>query len=221
MGVEKGNFIEIEFTGKISETGKVFDTTNKKVAQESGIDTKDIKPFLLCVGHKMLPPGLDSDLKGKEVGKEYEVELNPEAAFGRRNPTLVQTVPLKFFQSQNINPQRGMQLSIDGKLARVLSSSGGRVLVDFNHPLAGKKVTYTYKILRMITDEKEKVNALQDFFFKQRFDFDIKEKNIIFKGDRNVEPIILLFKNKFKEILGFEISFEEKDRKISLDTTKS
>jgi|TARA_B100001971_G_C18217332_1_gene554755 FKBP-type peptidyl-prolyl cis-trans isomerase SlyD len=203
--IKQNDFVEIEFTGKIAETGEIFDTNIKEEAKKAGLDIKNIKPFLLSIGHKMLPPGLDKDLGGKEIGKNYSIEINPENAFGKRNPEMIRMIPTKLFHKQNINPERGTQLTLDGQLVRVLSNSSGRTLVDFNNPLAGKKIKYDYKIIRKIKEQKEKVDAIQEFLFRRKFEFDIKDKKIIFKVKKEEEVFIKMFQPKFKEILGMEI----------------
>jgi FKBP-type peptidyl-prolyl cis-trans isomerase 2 len=168
----------------------------------------------MSIGNKMLPEGFDKDLEAKETGKKYNVEISPNEAFGKRNPQLIRMVPNKIFQEQKINPQRGMQLNLGGQLARVLSASGGRVLVDFNNPLAGKVVIYEYKILKKINSQDEKINALQDFLFKKQFQFSVsdgKEKTITFqlkKDEKQFEKFIELMSEQFKKILGMKIKVE-------------
>ena len=74
--------------------------------------------------------------------------------------------------------------------------------MDFNNPMAGKEVEYNYKILKKITDDKEKINALQDFFFKQRFDFELKDKKVIF-NEQNLMPFHLpLLVEELEEFLN-------------------
>ena len=53
-------------------------------------------------------------------------------------------------------------------------------------------------------NDKEKIDAVQDFFFRQRFEFDIKDKKVIFK-DSKLKPMVDVFKDKFKDILGFDL----------------
>jgi len=220
MTIKKNDFIEIEFTGKITDTDEVFDTNIKADAEKAGLDTKNIKPFILSVGHKMLPDGFDEDLEGKETGKTLTIELKPEQAFGKRNPQMIKMVPTKHFQEQKINPERGMQLNLDGQLTRVLSSSGGRTLVDFNNPLAGKNITYSYKINKKVTDQKEKINALQDFLFKKTFEFEVKEKTLTLKIPKQAEQLIQMLAPKFKEILSLELKTEIVEEKKSEDKPK-
>jgi len=203
--INKNDFIEIEFTGKIRGTDEIFDTTIKADAEKAGLNIKEIKPFILSVGHKMLPTGFDADIEGKDVGKQYTLNLNPEDAFGKRDPKLVRMIPTKHFHEQKINPERGMQLNLDGQIVKILSSDRGRTLTDFNNPLAGKPITYTYKINKTVTDQKEKINALQDFLFRKQFDFEIKEDKVTFKIEKQFEPFIKMFTPKFEEILGLKI----------------
>lgn len=208
MDVKKNDFVEIEFTGKILITGEIFDTNIKNDAEKAGLETKNIKPFILSVGNKMLPTGFDLDIEGKEIGKNYSVECNPEDAFGKRNPEMVRMIPTKLFHEQKINPQRGMQITLDGQLVKVLSSSGGRTLIDFNNPLSGKKISYDYKINKKITDVNEKVNALQDFLFRRRFDFDLGEKKVTFKVGKEFEQFVKMFSGKFEELVGLKIEIK-------------
>lgn len=218
MAIKKGDFIEIEFTGKIKDNDEVFDTNVKEIAEKNNFNVQDLKPFILAVGQKMLPKGFDEDLEGKEAGKEYKIELKPEEAFGKRNKDFIRMIPTKMFLEQRINPERGMQLSLDGQLVKVLSNSSGRTLVDFNNPLAGKEVVYEYKILREIKEQKEKINGLQDFFFKRIFDFEIKDKKIVFKVEKQFEPFVKLFSDKFKELLDLEVEAEIVEKKKEVKT---
>lgn len=160
MPIKKHDFVEIEYTGQLKD-GIVFDTTDEKTAKENNIhDPKaEYKPTIVCIGEQQIPEGLDEFLQGKETGQEYTVELLPEKAFGKKNAQKIRLIPLSAFKKQEIMPQPGLQVNIDNEMGTILRVSGGRVLVDFNHPLAGKKVTYQIKPLRIITDTKEKVEA--------------------------------------------------------------
>ncbi len=221
MAINKGDFIEIEFTGKISDNGEVFDTNIEKDAKEAKLDIKNFKPFVMSVGHKMLPAGFDDDLIGKETGKEYFVELTPEKAFGKRDSRLIRMIPTKLFHEQKIDPQRGMQLALDGQIVKVLSNSGGRTLIDFNNPLAGKKIEYKYKINKVINDEKEKIDALQDFLFRNKFDFEKKEDKIVFKVPKEYLQFVKIFSGKFEEIIGQKIDAEVAEKKEEKKKQKS
>jgi len=205
--VQNSDFVEIEFTGKFKDTNEIFDTNSKPEIDKKKLNF-EAKSYVICVGKGMSIKGLDRDIEGKEIGKEYSAEFSPEDAFGKRNPSLVRMIPLKFFIEQKIMPQKGMQLSLDGAIVKVISVSSGRVLVDFNNPLAGREVLYTYKLVRKLEDVKEKVNSLQDFFFKKRFDFDVKDKEVTFKVEENLKRFIEMMAKPFADILGMKIKAE-------------
>lgn len=204
----KNDFIEIEFIGK--SNNQIFDTTNPKEARELGIkNPEEIKPMIVSIGNQMILKGLDDELAGKEIEKKYSIHLSPEKAFGKRNPQIIRTYSLSSFIKNNIHPHPGMSLQLDNHVVRVLSVTGGRVTVDFNNPLAGKEVDYDFIIKRKIKDDKEKINALQDFFFRQRFEFTIKGKKVIFKNNL-IKAILPVLDKKFEEMTGFTFSIEEK-----------
>ena len=203
---QKNEFVEIEFTGSANQ--EVFDTTSKEKAKEMNLDA-DVKPITVSIGNGMVIKGFDNELEGKELGKQYSVHLTADQGFGKRDPRLIRTLPLKIFHQQNMNPVPGTTVQLDNHIAKIISVSGGRVTTDFNNPLAGKEIDYEFKILRKVTDDKEKVNAVQDFFFKQRFEFEIKDKTVIFK-DEKIKPLVEMFKQKFKEISGFDAEIEVK-----------
>ena len=213
--INKNDFIEIEFTGKISNTNEIFDTNITADADKANLNITELQPFILSVGHKMLPTGFDANLEGKETDKQYTINIKPEDAFGKRNPQLVRIIPTKHFHEQKIEPKRGMQLTLDGQLVKILSSDRGRTLVDFNNPLAGKEVTYTYKINKIITDQNQKINALQDFLFRKQFNFKTEDKTIIFKIEKQFEPFIKMFAPKFEEILGMKIEYKITEEKTT------
>ena len=172
MKTKEKDFVEIEFIGKIKNTGEIFDTNIKKEAEKINLKIEE-KPLIVCIGQGMLIQGLDKFLEDKEIGKKYKIELPPEYAFGARSQKLIKIIPLKAFREKNFSPAPGVILTLDNALAKIIAVSGGRVIVDFNNPLSGKEVEYEFSIKRGIQDEKEKINALQDFFFRKRFNFSV------------------------------------------------
>ena len=99
MSLQKKDFIEIEFTGKIKDE-EIFDSNIKEDIETAKLNVKP-KPFIFCLGEAMFLKGVDDFLIGKEIGK-YTIELSPEKAFGNREPKLVQMIPMKVFREQKI-----------------------------------------------------------------------------------------------------------------------
>ncbi|MDP3066260.1 MAG: peptidylprolyl isomerase [Methanobacteriaceae archaeon] len=162
MPVKKGDFIRLDYTGKIQETNKVFDTTNQEIAEKDEISTegKVYGAISIVVGGGHLLPGLDEVLEGMEAGEEKTVEISPENGFGERNPQLLQMVPMREFKKQGIKPQVGMTITSEGTTGIIRTVSGGRITVDFNHELAGKNLEYHVKVEEIIEDDAEKVKGM-------------------------------------------------------------
>lgn len=206
----KNDFIELEFTGRIKD-GQLFDTNIKEEAKKIDLNIKT-RPLVICIGQGMILPALDEFLIGKDIAK-YSVELGPEQAFGKRDFSLVKTIPLKVFIEQNVIPQPGMIFNFDNIFGKVAAVSGGRVIVDFNNPLAGKTVIYELNAKRKLTDEKEKVESLISFFLRKKLDFKLEDKKLIITSENKMKSFIELFKDKFKEILNLELEVKEIETK--------
>jgi FKBP-type peptidyl-prolyl cis-trans isomerase 2 len=164
--MKKGDFVEIDFVGRISGTGEIFDLTDEETAKKEGVYSPKhrYKPSLVIIGSGMAVPGVESKLEQMEPGHESEFELSPEEAFGGRDMKLVRIVSMSKFLKEKISPVPGMFVDIDGMQTKVLSVAGGRVRVDFNHPLAGKHLRYKLRLVREITDALEKAKALLSYY---------------------------------------------------------
>jgi FKBP-type peptidyl-prolyl cis-trans isomerase 2 len=160
--IKKKDFVEISFVGKLKNEGHIFDTTDEKVAKENNLYNPNIKygSIITCVGEGLILKGLDDALIGKEIGKNYSVELKADDTFGKRNAKLVKLVPLNVFKKANIQPVPGLQVTFDDALGIVKTISGGRVIVDFNHPLSGKELVYDFKIISKVDDKVEQIKSL-------------------------------------------------------------
>lgn len=221
MALQKKDFIEMEFTGRLKDTGEIFDSNVKeeleKIHQGHGHPI-EAKPLVYCLGEGMFLAGVDDYLIGKEIGK-YVIGLSSEEAFGKRSQKLVKMIPIKIFFEHKINPVQGAVLNFDGKMGKVLSVSGGRVLVDFNHHLAGKDVIYEINVKKIIQNIDEKIKAFNSFIFKQDLKFSVEQENkkVIYEipeSDKQLKIFVKIFKEKFREIfdMGLEIKEDKKEK---------
>ena len=208
MALKQKDFVEIEFTGRIKDTQEIFDSNIAKDLEAAGIKQK-AQPFIFSLGQGMFLQGIDKYLTGKEPG-EYKIELEPEEAFGMRQSELVQLMPKKVFQDQKINPVPGAVFNFDGKMGKILSASGGRIMVDFNNPIAGKAVIYDVKVLRKIEDLNERIKYFINFLFRRDLDFKVKDKKIILEVEKPMTQFTQMFAEKFKEIFDLDLEVIEK-----------
>ena len=167
MAVKEGDFIRLEYTGKVQETGNVFDTTDENVAEEAGIklDNKSYGAIPIVVGGGHVLKGLDEAIIGMGEGEEKTVEITPEEGFGLRDPKLLQLIPMGEFKKQGMKPEVGMAITSDGTTGIIRSVSGGRVRVDFNHELAGKNLEYNIKVIKEIEDDVDKVKSMIELHY--------------------------------------------------------
>jgi len=191
--IKSGDWIEIDFVGRIKGTNQIFDTTREDIAKKEGVysEKQTYKPTIACVGKGQLLKGLDAAVQGKKVGEEFELELTPEQAFGLRNPKLIQLTTLNNFKKQGFAPALGMQVSVDGSLATVRSVTGGRVILDFNHPLAGKILTYWVKINRKVEKIEEKIKGFLSIAFGADAQVKESEKEVTVKLEQKQDSRIL------------------------------
>ncbi len=162
MGFKENDFLLLEYTARVKETGEIIETTSREVAEEAKIysEGETYEPLLVILGEHRVIRGLEEALYGFEEGEERELEIPPEKAYGRRDPGKVKIMPLREFRKAGIDPRPGKIVEINGVPAIIKSVSGGRVVVDFNHPLAGKTLIYKVKVVRRIEDPVEKIQYL-------------------------------------------------------------
>jgi len=160
--IQKSDFIIVDYTGKVKETGEVFDTTSEETAKESKLYKEgDIyEPRLVVTGEGWLLKALDEALLTFKLDKKETVEIPPEKAFGNRDPEKVKLVPVKRLAARGITPRLGAQIEYDKRLATVRTMGSGRVTLDFNPPLAGKTLVYDVTIQKQLKTAEEKVSAL-------------------------------------------------------------
>jgi FKBP-type peptidyl-prolyl cis-trans isomerase 2 len=164
--MQKGDFVRIDFVGKVTATGEIFDLTIEEIAKKEGIynEKQHYGPALVIMGASMVVPGVEKKLEQMQPGGEKEFVLGPEEAFGRRDPKLIKIISKGMFTNQKINPVPGIFVTINGKQAKVQNVTGGRIRVDFNHPLAGKELSYRVKIVEQIKGTLDKAKAMIEYY---------------------------------------------------------
>jgi len=179
--MKEGDFIRIDYVGKISESGEIFDLTKESIGREKDIYNPNLsyKPVPIIVGANFVVKGLEKELKEMKVGERKKIIVKPEEAFGNRSPKLIRLIPLSEFKRQKADPYPGMIVTINNLPGRVLSVTGGRVRVDFNHPLSGKILEYDVEIKEKISSKMGKIKAVLEFFLKVEEDLDISFENEI------------------------------------------
>lgn len=121
------------------------------VASKEMIDSnKSGAPLEFLVGANQIISGLENALMGAKTGDKLSVEVKPEGAYGIYQPDLIQEVARDQFEG--IELKAGMTLfgqSDDGQTAQVIVKDFNDqiVIIDYNHPLAGKTLNFNINIL--------------------------------------------------------------------------
>jgi len=109
------------------------------------------KPLQVVIGNKRIIPGLENGLMGMHVGEEKLIAVDPKDAYGEPDPKAVKEFP-KSAMPKGAEPKVGMVLQAqapDGESfpAVVQAVNGDKVMLNFNHPLAGKQLKFQVKVL--------------------------------------------------------------------------
>jgi peptidylprolyl isomerase len=160
--IQKSDFIIVDYTGRVKETGEVFDTTVEEVAKEKKLykEGELYEPRLVVVGEGWVLKALDEALLAFKLRKKESAEIPPEKAFGERDAEKVRLVPLRRLAARGITPKLGVQIEYDKRLATVRTMGSGRVQLDFNPPLAGKTLVYEVTVKKKLKTDAEKISAL-------------------------------------------------------------
>ncbi len=153
-----GDFVRLSYTAKL-EDGKVIDTTDAEIAKKEGIFNENARygDIYIVLGEGHVLKGFEEDIVGKEVGYKGSVVVTPDKGFGEYDPNKKDTFSVTRFKE---TPQIGQRVRIGDKIGTVERIVGRRVLVDFNHPLAGKKITFDYEIKEKLETTENKLKAL-------------------------------------------------------------
>jgi len=185
MSLQKGDFILINYTAKVKETNEVFDTTIEETAKNERLykEGEVYEPKLVVIGEGWVLKTLDENLTTMKLNKAQSVEIPPDKAFGPRDPEKIKRVPLKQLLAKDVhNPTIGMRIDYGGKMATIRSIGAGRVLLDFNPPLAGRTLIYDVTVSKKLGTSEEKTVALIHRRIPvvdiEKFKFTIKKNNL-------------------------------------------
>ncbi len=137
MKIDEGKTVVIHYEGKL-EDGTVFDSS------------KEREPLEFVFGSGNIIPGLERGLKGLEKGDRKEIFVEADEAYGQRNPEAIQKVPRSQLPG-DIEPEVGMQLIAQTETSQIpvtiTEVTEEYVMVDFNHPLAGKNLIFDVEVV--------------------------------------------------------------------------
>ncbi|NTV24301.1 MAG: peptidylprolyl isomerase [Nanoarchaeota archaeon] len=152
MTLATGTKVKFHYTGKL-QSGEVFDSSEGK------------EPLVFEVGKEMIIPGLEKEIVKLSVGDKKTIEVSPEEGYGHEVADLLQEIPkAKFPQSMGLEKDAVVYLKTpDGQTipARVKDVKEHTIVLDFNHPLAGKDLYYHVKVVSVRPASVEELEYLR------------------------------------------------------------
>ncbi|MFX0058534.1 MAG: helix-hairpin-helix domain-containing protein [Candidatus Hodarchaeota archaeon] len=205
--VENGDFVLVKLTGK-TQRGTIFRVSSEEDAKTAGIyDEQKAKqgyytPEFVIVGKPgFLNEGLTEFLQNMNYFDKKSVRVPPSKAFGKRDPQKIERIGIAKFRKLNEgkNPELGQEFIKKGTGQRgvVTNILQGRVIIDYNHPLAGQSIDYNIEVIDKIEKFEDKI----EYFIVSKGipQENVKEFKINYnKGDKSLEIIIpkmFLFQN--------------------------
>lgn len=171
----EGDVIAFDYDLFVEGHEGLYDTTMKSSAEKAGLLDPNAfyAPMHYMIGTGRLIAGLEEALKSLPLGTESTVELPPEKAYGARDAKLIETLPMQEFRKNKVEPEVGLQINYKNRRGTVTYVGGGRIRVDFNHPLAGKKLTYKVTLRNVFKTPEERVRAVIQMDFPTSLTWDV------------------------------------------------
>jgi FKBP-type peptidyl-prolyl cis-trans isomerase SlpA len=137
--VETNSTVTVHYTGRL-EDGSVFDS--------SMVEGRE--PLVATLGQGQLISGFENGLHEMVVGDKKTVELTPEHAYGEYNDEMIQEVPKEQLPG---DVEIGMTLEAQTQMGPirfvVKEIKDESVILDANHPLAGKKLIFDLEVVNI------------------------------------------------------------------------
>jgi peptidylprolyl isomerase len=136
--IENGKFVQVHYTGTLND-GQTFDSSEGR------------EPLEFEIGSASVIPAFEETVKGMQIEDEKEIAITAKDAYGEYNNELIQTIQLEEIK-KFMEPTEGSTIQVqltNGQHAPALikTVTDTNVELDFNHPLAGKDLSFKLKLI--------------------------------------------------------------------------
>ena len=134
--IQMGNVVSVHYTGKLTD-GEMFDSSEGR------------EPLTFQMGSGQIIPGFETALVGKNVGDKVTINIQPDDAYGQVREDLIVKVeksqmPGEVYEGMSLQAQAEDGQAINVTVKEVYAD---HVMIDGNHPLAGKKLIFDLEVL--------------------------------------------------------------------------
>ncbi len=146
-----GKYVTVSYTGKLPD-GSVFDTS------------EGAQPLEFVLGGQQMLPAFEQAIIGMKVGEKKTFTIKAADAYGDRDESLLIEVPKASFPA-DMAIEKGMQLGTTGPsgetmVVTVNEIRDSSVMIDYNHPLAGKDLTFDVTIVAIREPTEDELKAV-------------------------------------------------------------
>jgi len=137
--IQNGDTVTVHYTGRL-EDGTVFDS--------SMVEGRE--PLTATLGQGQLIPGFESGLMEMSVGDKKEIKIESKDAYGEYIPNIEQEVPMENLPGEvSVGMQLQAQTEMGPIILTVKDIRENTVVLDANHPLAGKNLVFDLEVLEI------------------------------------------------------------------------
>jgi len=139
LTVSEGKTVKVNYT--LTVDGKVIESSNKS------------QPIQFTPGSRQMIPGFEKAVMGMKVGEKKSFKVKPEEGYGKEDPRAIQNVAINKLPA-GITPKAGMSLQARDKngqtrIVKIMEVRKDVVVMNFNHPLAGKTLNFDVQIVEI------------------------------------------------------------------------
>ena len=162
--MEEGTIVHVDYELYDGVTGDLIETTRESVAQEHEThqEGRDYTPLVCVVGSGNLIPGFEAALLEADADVEIDVTIPAVDAYGEKDPTWsrpsASTSSSLRSRPQPTLPRCSRERRRPPRLPVV--PAAGRARIDYNPPMAGKDLRYSFKIVKVVEGREATVEAL-------------------------------------------------------------
>ncbi|DAC62092.1 TPA: peptidylprolyl isomerase [Candidatus Thalassarchaeaceae archaeon] len=147
--VESNTVVDVHYHGYFHGTDEVFDSSLER------------EPLTFLVGHGQMIPGFEAEILGAVVGEKRTFTLEPDRAYGpRQEEAVMQRSKAEFPENVDLEVGMRFQAEVGGMPTpvEITGIEGDVVTVDFNHPMAGKTLTFDIEIMSIRPAQDEEIS---------------------------------------------------------------
>jgi peptidylprolyl isomerase len=139
--VKSGDTVRVHYHGKLDD-GSTFDSSEGR------------DPLEFTVGSGQVIKGFDEAMLDMQPGEKKTVNIPVEQAYGQRNDDMMMEYPKSEFPA-DMKPEVGMELHMSDNMGNVFpvvieAVNDETVILDANHPLAGKDLTFDLELVSIV-----------------------------------------------------------------------